>query len=77
MGKVLGLLLIIVGGFLLFEGFERKEAAAAKPEPSTTGWIDTLQAAPHGGAHLACLAAGGLMIVAGITLGTRCRPDAS
>jgi hypothetical protein len=78
MCKVLGLLLIIIGGFLLFEGVEHREASAAQTEGATgPGWINSLEAAPHANSHLLCLAGGGLLIVAGITLGTRCRPGAS
>ena len=77
MCKALGLLLIIVGGFLLFEGFERKEAAAAKPDLAAAGWVSSLEASPHLNPQLVCLVAGGLLIVAGVTLGTRCRPDVS
>ena len=63
MCKFLGLLLIIVGGFLLFEGFERKEAAATKPDLAAAGWVNSLEASPRVNAQLIRLGAGGLLIV--------------
>jgi hypothetical protein len=78
MCKVLGLLLIIVGGFLLFEGFEHREATAAKTDvAAATGWVSSLETSPHANPQLFCLAGGGLLIIAGITLGTRCPPGTS
>jgi hypothetical protein len=78
MCKVLGLLLIIVGGFLLFEGFEHKVATATKPDlAAATGWVNSFETSPRAAAPLLCLVGGGVLIIAGITLGTRCSPGAS
>jgi hypothetical protein len=76
MGRVFGLFLIIVGGFLLFEGFERKDGAAAKSNLAAAGWVNSFEASTHSVQQAAFLVGGGILIVAGITLGTRCRPDA-
>ncbi len=74
MKTLLAILLIAVGGVLLYQGWNRKNSFAGEAATATTSVANSMDGGARTPRHVVSMVAGGALILLGIGLTVRRRP---
>jgi hypothetical protein len=71
MNKIIGIILIIVGGFLIFKGIDRQDSLAGKADSAGTSIANTVDGGSRTPTHTIWIIGGAVVAVAGLAIAAR------
>jgi len=71
MNKIIGVILIIVGGFLIFKGINRQDSLAGKADSAGTSIANSVDGGTRTPTHTAWIVGGAVVAVAGLAIAAR------
>jgi len=71
MNKIIGLILIIVGGFLIFKGVNRQDSLAGKADSAGTSIANSVDGGTRTPTHTVWIIGGAVVAIAGLAIAAR------
>ena len=71
MNKIIGVLLIIVGGFLIFKGINRQDSLVGKADSAGTSIANSVDGGTRTPSHTVWIVGGAVVAVAGLAVAAR------
>jgi len=71
MNKIIGVLLIIVGGFLIFKGINRQDSIAGKADSAGSSIANSVDGGTRTPTHTVWIVGGAVVAVAGLAVAAR------
>jgi hypothetical protein len=71
MNKIIGVILIIVGGFLIFKGINRQDSIAGKADSAGSSIANSVDGGTRTPTHTVWIVGGAVVAVAGLAIAAR------
>jgi uncharacterized protein (UPF0333 family) len=71
MNKIIGVILIIVGGFLIFKGINRQDSLAGKADSAGSSIANSVDGGTRTPTHTVWIVGGAVVAVAGLAIAAR------
>ena len=71
MNKIIGIILIIVGGFLIFKGINRQDSIAGKADSAGSSIANSVDGGTRTPTHTVWIVGGAVVAVAGLAIAAR------
>jgi hypothetical protein len=71
MNKIIGIILIVVGGFLIFKGINRQDSIAGKADSAGSSIANSVDGGTRTPTHTVWIVGGAVVAVAGLAIAAR------